>query len=67
MNTNAIPYVAPLILSAAVAASLSLYCWKRRDVPLNNPTAIKVELLSSGLDSERLPEQVELAVYRVVQ
>jgi PAS domain S-box-containing protein len=35
--------------------------------PVNNPTSIKIELVATGLDTERLPEQVELAVYRVVQ
>lgn len=35
--------------------------------PIQNPTALNVEIIASGLTNGRLPEDVEIAVYRVVQ
>ena len=35
--------------------------------PISNPTPIELELVASGLDGKRLPEPIEIAVYRVAQ
>ena len=37
------------------------------DRPISNPTPVELELRATGLDGVRLPEEVEIAVYRVAQ
>ncbi|MBM3944403.1 MAG: sensor histidine kinase, partial [SAR202 cluster bacterium] len=34
---------------------------------VNSSTPIQIEMVSNGLDNERLPEELELALYRVIQ
>jgi PAS domain S-box-containing protein len=56
-----------VLTNLGLVPALRAYFEQLTGQPVNNPTSIKIELVATGLDTERLPEQVELAVYRVVQ